>query len=183
MRRHLTQLEHLLLGLLHEKPASGYSLRKNFASTPLGHYSDSPGSIYPALNRLHRRGLVRPTKDQPSSGRGTLLFSLAPKGLAELRSWLERPVTLDEVRSDAEGVMLRFVLSAQVFGQASARRLVLELEACANEITRDLESYLSGPGQSHPLTARLALKQGLEGYRALAEWARRAGRELRRSRS
>jgi DNA-binding PadR family transcriptional regulator len=181
--RHLTNLEHLLLGLLHQKPASGYTLRKIFATTPLGHYSDSPGSIYPALNRLRRRGLVRPAKDQPTTGRGTLLLSLTPQGRAELRSWLQRPITLDEVRHDAEGVMLRFVFSAQVFGQCSARRLVLQLDTRANEIIRALESYLSGPGQSHPLTARLALEQGLEGYRALARWASRAGKELKRSSS
>ena len=75
--RRLTNLEHLLLGLLHQKPASGYALRKSFATTPLGHYSDSPASIYPALNRP-RRNLVRPMKDQPATGRGTLVFLLTP---------------------------------------------------------------------------------------------------------
>lgn len=179
--RRLTNLEHLLLGLLHQKPASGYALRKSFSSTPLGHYSDSPGSIYPALNRLHRRGLVRPIKDQPSTGRGTQLFSLTAQGLAALRSWLQHPVTLEEVRSDAEGIMLRFVFSAQVFGQGSAGRLALQIETHANDIVGNLESYLSGPGHSHPLTARLALEQGLEGYRALARWAKRAVAELKRS--
>ena len=179
--RGLTNLEYLLLGLLHQKPASGYALRKSFTSTPLGHYSDSPGSIYPALNRLRRRNLVRPAKDQPANGRGTVLFSLTPKGLAELRSWLQRPVTLEEVRHGAEGVMLRFAFSAQVVGHAAARRLALQLEAHSNAIVRDLESYLSGPGQSHPITGRLALEQGLEGYRALARWGTRAGRELARS--
>jgi hypothetical protein len=92
-------------------------------------------------------------------------------------------VTLEEVRSDADGVVLRFVLSAQVFGQASARRLVLELETRANEIVRNLESYLSGPGKTLPVTGRLALGHGLAGYRALASWAARAGRELKRSSS
>ena len=179
--RRLTNLEHLLLGLLHQKPASGYSLRKSFATTPLGHYSDSPGSIYPALNRLRRRNLVRPLKDQPATGRGTLVFSLTPRGLAELRSWLQRPITLEEARSHADGIMLRFVFVAQVFGQNTARRFVRQLEACTNEIVRDLENYLAGPGQSHPLAARLALEQGLGGYRAQARWAARAGREFGRS--
>lgn len=181
--RHLTNLEYLLLGLLHQKPASGYALRKSLASTPLGHYSDSPGSIYPALNRLRRRKLLRPLKDQPANGRGTLVHCLTSQGLSDLRSWLQRPVTLDEVRNDAPGVMLRFAFSAQVFGQASARRLVLQLAARTNEIIRDLECYRLGPGQKNPLTGCLALEQGLEGYRALARWAARAGRELKRSSS
>jgi DNA-binding PadR family transcriptional regulator len=181
--RHLTNLEHLLLGLLHQKPATGYTLRKSFSSTPLGHYSDSPGSIYPALQRLRCRNLLRPLEDQPANGRGKVVLSLTPQGLAELRSWLQRPVALDEVRHDAPGVMLRFALSAQVFGQASARRLVLQLEARSNEIVLDLENYLRGPGKTHPLTGRLALQQGIESYRALSRWASRASKELRRSSS
>jgi len=181
--RRLTNLEHLLLGLLHQKPASGYALRKNFTTTPLGHYSDSPGSIYPALNRLRRRHLLQPLKGQPANGRGTLVFTLTPQGLAELRAWLQRPVTLDEVRSDADGLALRFVFVAQVFGRNAARRFVVQLEACTRDVVRDLETYLSGPGQAHPLAARLAIEQGLEGYRAQARWAARAGRELERSSS
>lgn len=179
--RRLTNLEFLLLGLIHQKPASGYALRKSFATTPLGHYSDSPGSIYPALQRLHRRGLVRPTKDQPSTGRGTLLFSLSPKGLAELRAWLQRPVTLDEVRHDAEGVMLRFVFCAQFFGNASARAFVLRFGNCLKETILELESYLRGPGKALPTAGRLAVEQGLDGYRALARWAARAAKQLQRS--
>ena len=179
--RHLTNLEYLLLALLQQKPASGYAIRKNFATTPLGHYSDSPGSIYPALNRLRRRTLVHPLKNQPANGRRTIVFALTPRGLAELRAWLQRPVTLDEVRSDPDGLVLRFVFVAQVFGQTAARRFVLQLEARTNDIVRSLEIYLSGPGQSHPLAARLAIEQGLEGYRAQARWAARAGRELGRS--
>jgi len=179
--RRLTNLEYLLLGLLHQSPASGYALRKSFATTPLGHYSDSPGSIYPALNRLRRRNLLQPLPHQPSSGRRTLLFSLTARGLAELRSWLQHPVALEEVRQDAGGVMLRFVFCAQVFGQGSARRLVLQIAARANEIILDLESYLRGPGKSLPLTGRLALEQGLEGYRALARWASRAAKDLKGS--
>src|ERR1700675_3621423 len=51
-------LEMALLGLLGQKPQSGYDLRKTFATTAMRHYSDSPGSIYPALRRLESRGLI-----------------------------------------------------------------------------------------------------------------------------
>ena len=50
-----------LLGLLEERPRSGYDLRKVFAQTAMGTFSDSPGAIYPALGRLEKRGLVRGT--------------------------------------------------------------------------------------------------------------------------
>ena len=179
--RRLTNLELLLLALLQPRPASGYALRKSFATTPLGHYSDSPGSIYPALLRLRRRGLVRPLPQQPASGRRTQLLTITPKGIDELRSWLKRPLTRDEVQHDPQGLMLRFVFCAQLFGDASARSFVLQLGPCLQEIILDLESFLRGPGKALPTAGRLAVEQGLEGYRALARWAARAGIRLHRS--
>ena len=50
----LSRLEGALLGLLHGEARSGYALRKVFQDTPMLHFSDSPGSIYPALKRLER---------------------------------------------------------------------------------------------------------------------------------
>lgn len=181
--RRLTNLEYLLLGLLHQQPASGYTLRKSFASTPLGHYSDSPGSIYPALQRLQRRGLLRPLKGQPADGRRTQLFSITPKALAELRSWLNRPIPREEVRNDPPALMLRFVLCAQVSGNAAAHKFLLQFESRVHEIILELESYMRGPGKDLPIAGRLAVEQGLEGYRALALWAARAGKQLARSSS
>jgi DNA-binding PadR family transcriptional regulator len=179
--RRLTNLELLLLSLVQPQPASGYTLRKSFATTPLGHYSDSPGSIYPALQRLLRRGLIRALPPQHANGRRKQLFSTTAKGLNELRAWLKRPITRDEVQHDPQGLMLRFVVCAQLFGNAAARSFVLQLKTRLQETVLELESYLSGPGKTLPTAGRLAVEQGLEGYRALARWTARAGNQLQRS--
>lgn len=179
--RRLTNLELLLLALLRPRPASGYALRKSFTTTPLGHYSDSPGSIYPALQRLRRRGLIRPLPHQPTNGRRKQLFTTTPRGLSELRSWLKRPVTREELLHDPQGLMLRFVFCAQFFGDASARAFVSQLGTRLQETILELESFLRGPGKALPTAGRLAVEQGLEGYRALARWAARAGNRLHRS--
>ena len=57
-KRTPTTLEYALLGLVHAEPRSGYDLCKVFETTPMGHYSSSPGAIYPALKRLEGAGLV-----------------------------------------------------------------------------------------------------------------------------
>lgn len=181
--RRLTNLEYLLLFQLHLNPASGYSLRKAFASTPLGYYSDSPGSIYPALQRLRLRGLIRPTRNPSPSARGTQLFAITPKALAELRAWVNRPVTLEEVRNDTPALMLRFVIGAQLSGAAATLKFLAQFQSRLNEIVLELESYLRGPAKAHPLAGRLAVEQGLAGYRTLARWAARASKELARSAS
>lgn len=179
--RRLTNLEYLLLSLLRPAPASGYALRKQFATTPLGHFSDSPGSIYPALRRLRRHGLLRSVKDPSPNGRRKTLFAITPKAQAELRSWVHSPITREEVRYDPPALMLRFVICAQLFGDAAAYKFLLQLASRVQEIILELESYLRGPGTSLPLYGRLAVEQGLDGYRALASWAARAGKQLARS--
>ena len=50
-------LGHALLGLLHGSSLSGYDVRKIFTETPMGSFSNSPGAIYPALERLEKAGL------------------------------------------------------------------------------------------------------------------------------
>jgi len=64
-------LDYALLGLLNKRPAAGYALRRLFQTTPLGVYSDSPGSIYPALRRLHRLGLVAGAREREGRRRRT----------------------------------------------------------------------------------------------------------------
>jgi DNA-binding PadR family transcriptional regulator len=81
-------------GILAQESLSGYSLRKRFATTPFGHFSDSPGSIYPALQRLQRRGLLRILKEKPANGRRVQRFTTTPKARGELRRWLHRPPSL-----------------------------------------------------------------------------------------
>ena len=53
-----TTLGYALLGLVAGEPQTGYALMKTFTTTPMGHYSGSPGAIYPALRRLEGAGQV-----------------------------------------------------------------------------------------------------------------------------
>ena len=95
MDAHVSLLGYALLGLLHQRPGSGYVLRKIFATTPMGTFSDSPGAIYPALRRLERQGLVRGRVEQSAGLRQKQTFRLTPGGKAALEEWLERPLTRD----------------------------------------------------------------------------------------
>ncbi len=51
-------LEFAILGLLHEGPMHGYSLRKELGLRLSGFRVFSYGSLYPALRRLSRAGLI-----------------------------------------------------------------------------------------------------------------------------
>ena len=53
-----TLLDYAILGLIQDRPLSGYAIRKLFEETALGNYSSSPGTIYPALKRLQKLELI-----------------------------------------------------------------------------------------------------------------------------
>jgi DNA-binding PadR family transcriptional regulator len=178
----LSLLEGALLGLLHDQPQSGYALRKVFQDTPMLHFSDSPGSIYPALKRLEARGVIRGAVEGASTLRPRQVFSLTGAGTAALRAWLAEPVTRDTVVRGLEGAMLRFAFLDRVLGPAETTRF---LDALARELAAHvgmLDAFHRQHARVMPLTAALALESGIESYRTHLAWARRAARSFRKRR-
>jgi DNA-binding PadR family transcriptional regulator len=174
-------LEHAILGLLHQQPMSGYALRKVFATTPMSHFSDSPGSIYPALGRLRRRGLVTSTVQKKQSLRPRQVFRLSSAGLKALSAWVSLPVSREEVTAAAGEVMLRFVFAEQVLGAAAAVRFLESYERSLADYVPELERYCESATPSMLLGAQLALRNGVAAHRTQLQWVRDAIREFRRA--
>lgn len=61
-------VEFAILGLLHEAPMHGYELRKRLASLLGAFRAFSYGSLYPALRRLQRAGLIVEELTDPEPG-------------------------------------------------------------------------------------------------------------------
>src|SRR5580658_800701 len=103
-------LEYALAGLLRHKPQSGYDLRKTFTTTGMRHYSDSPGSIYPALKRLVTRGWIEavPGDTEQNDPRKRQLFAITATGKEALVAWLRQPVTREDVILRVSELILRF---------------------------------------------------------------------------
>jgi DNA-binding PadR family transcriptional regulator len=71
-----------ILGLLKEQELHGYELKKRLAEMPVGRFSVSFGSLYPALNRLEKLGHVKAVEahlpaGQPVPSSGSLAGELA----------------------------------------------------------------------------------------------------------
>jgi DNA-binding PadR family transcriptional regulator len=167
----LTLLEYALLGLLHQTPQSGYALRKLFATTPLAHFSDSPGSIYPALRRLQARKLIAGTVEREHVLRPRQTFRLTDAGRTALKAWAGAPVTEDDVIYGSDSLMLRFSFVDQVLGAEAARAFLVSLEAAVAAHLPSLQKFYDGAKESMPLSGRLALKHGIDSHRAWRRWA------------
>ena len=175
----LTTLEYALLGLVGLAPLSGYDAHKLFTTTPLAHFSGSPGAIYPALRRLERRGLLRAELDRPTEARPRRVFFLTGQGEAALTAWLRQPATRAELIGGAAPI-LRFSLAGQRLSRAQLVAYLETYRQVVQAYVEELEAYLPGMAGEHMLVGRLALENGIWGFRTELDWIARAADELQR---
>jgi DNA-binding PadR family transcriptional regulator len=174
MRARVSLLGYALLGLLHQRPRSGYALRRVFATTPMGTFSDSPGAIYPALRRLERQGLVRGRVESSAGLRQKQTFRLTMRGLAALEEWLARPLTRADVVRGMDDVMLRLAFMDEVMAPAASIRLLQSLARELAAYLPTLHAYLGEHRRRMPLSGRLALESGIRAYEDQSRWVRDA---------
>lgn len=164
MAKTVTNLGFALLGLINQKPRSGYALRKVFETTPMGSYSSSPGSIYPALESLRKAGLA----ETRGEGRGKGLFHLTPEGSVALHGWLSASVSADDLGE----AMLRFVFLRDHPNRSLTVAFLDSFEAVTKEKAESLRQFLeSETGRAMPIQARVAVEHGRRTVEASAAWA------------
>lgn len=173
-------LDYAILGLLAQQPMTGYGLRRVFASTPMGVFSDSPGSIYPALARLERDGLVRPAGHSGARA-GSRLLEPTRAGLSALRHWLKAEITREYVMRRIDELLLRFAFMDRHLDAASVDRFLGELAGTVSAYVNELRAYARSAAGPPSSTGSLALEHGIAAYRATAQWARRARAAWRKS--
>jgi DNA-binding PadR family transcriptional regulator len=171
----LTDLDYALLGLLVAEPRSGYGLRKVFQTTPLGAYSDSPGSIYPALRKLEGSGHLTGTAAEDARGRRTLRTTA--KGKRALVAWLETPITAELLTRDSAGVSLRLAFVSDVT-PGRFRSLLEEYRAALLARLADVEAARRELEQQLSPSAWAAVDLGVHVLRARAEWCAKALRGM-----
>jgi DNA-binding PadR family transcriptional regulator len=85
MTRRGETIELAVLGLLHEGPMHGYELRKRLNLMLGWGRVLSYGSLYPALKKMLRAGLIEDTKEATTSRRPRIAYQLTEAGNAEFQ--------------------------------------------------------------------------------------------------
>jgi DNA-binding PadR family transcriptional regulator len=178
-------LEYALIGLLRQKPQSGYDLRKTFTTTGMRHYSDSPGSIYPALKRLVARGWIEAVPQrQDDDPRRRQLFALTQTGKDALVAWLDQPVTRDAVILRDSELMLRFAFMDGNVPRTTAIQFLRDFERERANYAAESRGKLEEMRSLVSLhTGVLAYESGIEGMEVQVSWARRSRELLERAQS
>lgn len=94
------QLELVVLASLRDRPRHGYAIIKELRERSGGEFDVLEGTLYPALHRLERAGLIK-SRWVTAAGRRRRIYELTRKGsktLAEQESeWRSFVRTLDNV--------------------------------------------------------------------------------------
>lgn len=169
----ISSLRLAILCMMLETPRSGYDLKTIFEQTPMGHFSSSPGSIYPALKRMEEEGWISGTVDNPDSLRPARMMSLTPKGEELLKHLFSQPIDEQDVVFRMDQLMLRFAFMTPLLGRESTCDFLEQLiEALANQVAslRTASRELT----NDPPEGLLALRHGIVSYESTLRWARKA---------
>jgi len=86
-------IDSLLLCLIGQQPLYGYKILKELEARSQGYFQFKEGTLYPALHRLEKEGLIQGKWEMLPSGRQRRYYHLTEQGLsimAEKRAqWLD----------------------------------------------------------------------------------------------
>lgn len=167
-----TTLGFLVLGFVRLTPASGFDLRRVFATTPLGNFSGSPGAIYPVLARLERARLLKGTVDRSTPRRPRTVYRITAAGTAALRDWVKTPIDAQGARRypDLFGIRVAFMEGGLV-SPAERREILAGFEKVISGEIAHLGTVLARiPPNARGI--RSMLVQAVEMYRFRLRWVR-----------
>jgi DNA-binding PadR family transcriptional regulator len=137
-----SNLRLAILALLAEKPRHGYELIRAIEERSAGHYSPSPGMVYPTLTYLDEMGYAS------VEAQGTKnLYALTPEGRAHY----------EENRQEAEAVLAKLTFLGQTmarmserFGRRGGSDFADDLSQPLREAVRRLTATLAGRSDATP---------------------------------
>lgn len=174
----VSRLGYAILGLLKDRALSGYDVRQEFTTSPMGHYSDSPGAIYPALKRLERDGFVAGRVEGKDTLRPRRVYRLTSAGRAALAAWIgAKPVARDIIENTSDW-FLRLAFATDVLSRAEVATMLEAIGAACKSYAEELHALTQTMPANQPYP-RFALNHGVASYRATAAWAAQCLQELK----
>jgi DNA-binding PadR family transcriptional regulator len=72
--------DSLLLSLINRQPTYGYQIIKELGKRSNGYFQFKEGTLYPALHRMEKAGLIQGKWQRLPSGQERRYYSMTPKG-------------------------------------------------------------------------------------------------------
>jgi PadR family transcriptional regulator AphA len=176
-------LDYVILAGLIRKPRSGYDLTKWIERETSHFFSVGHSSIYPALSRLERDGLVEHEVVPSAKGPERKVYSVTEAGWEALLAWADTPPAERQVRDEQ-------LVKALCYPYMPEERALARLEeekarhveklARYEGFERELEDMFRQGGISREayLGTRLTLSRGTGVEKSYVEWCEVAARMI-----
>ncbi|MFF1875271.1 PadR family transcriptional regulator [Kitasatospora herbaricolor] len=167
-------LRHALLGLLSDRPASGYDLLKLFETSLANAWPATQSQVYTELAKLADSGLVTVTAQGP---RGRKEYTITDAGMAELRHWLTGTTPVQHTRSD---LLLRVFFLGVLTPEQGREYLgwLADISAQGHRRLRAVEESVDWDEDDLSAYGRIALEYGLRFNAMRREWAEWAAGQI-----
>ncbi len=144
----VSKVDVVVLACLIERPVHGYDLLERMKARGMARWADvGKASVYQALQRLDRQGLIAGRDQGGTTGPDRRVFRITRSGRERLAAGLEeRFGSTDPYESDA-GLALGF---AQVLGPAAARRALAERDRALRDLIETLGHERDGLDADDP---------------------------------
>jgi PadR family transcriptional regulator AphA len=187
LRKGVTQemktLDSVILAGLIRRPRSGYDLTKWIERETSHFFAVGHSSIYPALARLEKYGLVEHEVVPSDKGPERKVYSLTGRGREALLAWVDAPPVERQMRDEQLVKALCYgflpVERAQARLQEEKARHEEKLDRY-EEFERELEDLLGEGGISREayLGTSLTLSRGIGVERSYVEWCEEAAKMI-----
>ncbi|BBY64379.1 PadR family transcriptional regulator [Mycolicibacterium helvum] len=167
-------LRYAALGLLAQRPGSGYDLLKRFEISMANVWPATQSQLYGELNKLADGGLIEVSDIGP---RGRKEYRVTDAGRADLLRWMTNPQDDPPYRS-AE--LLRVFLLGEMTTEQARAYVVSVAERAESEHARyeQLRDTLDWDANPAGFYGRAALEFGLRAEAMEADWARWLVKEI-----
>lgn len=126
---------HILALIQKWQPTTAYFVRKALGQALASDASDSPGSVYPAIERLKRGGFALGEPDE-LDGRKTERLRCSETGAAAVREWVTRVDKADLLPADPWRTRIGFV---DALKPAEAREWLFAIRAALEQEQASIE--------------------------------------------
>jgi DNA-binding PadR family transcriptional regulator len=172
-------LDYVILAGLLRQPRSGYDLTKWMERETSHFFVIGHSSIYPALARMEREGLVRYEVVASERGPERKVYSITEMGREALLSWAGEPAVEREVRDEqlVKALCYGFLPEERVLERLRQEKVNHERKLEVYEgFERGLEARLREGviSQEAYLGTLLTLRRGIGAERSYAEWCEEA---------
>lgn len=169
----MRQTDYVILGLLAERPLSGYQIKKIVDIRFRFFWSESFGQIFPALKSLAAQGFAEECPQQTAGGRAAKSYAITPAGKQALVNWLGQPVEKESLRLE---ILLKTYFSNYAAPEAMLSHLAAFEENHARQLhilglfQKELEG-IADEDENHREILRV-IDFGQKANRAYLEWCR-----------